>query len=161
MSTTRTEAIEQATKQPRLVVAFGARRLVLVLLCAAVGLAVEPACAQAPKEERAATPAAPEPGVLPGLAAVVPGLLLHGSGTYLAKDRRAAKRLAIANGVGLGTLLLSGTLLVVTGTARRLVGVLTPLAVAGTGVFVTTWLADLYGAKPATVEEARARFGIS
>lgn len=123
-----------------------ARLTAVVLLLGAWAAGLEPVCAQSLTDHPERALSAPEPGVLPGLAALVPGLLLHGSGTYVAKDRPAAKRLAIASGAGVGAVLLSGTLLAVTGTSRRLVGAMAPIALAGTGVFALTWLADLYGA---------------
>jgi hypothetical protein len=86
------------------------------------------------------------PGFLPTLASLVPGFLLHGSGTYLAHDKRAAKRLAISGAAGLSLFLLSGIVLASTGTSRKLVLPFAPLLAIGTGVFFTTWLADLYGA---------------
>ncbi|MET0339757.1 MAG: hypothetical protein ABW252_02100 [Polyangiales bacterium] len=80
----------------RLALRIGA--LVLALLGVAGGAAASPVGAQAPEDAHARAATVPEPGVLPGLAAVVPGVLLHGAGTYLANDRRtsAAVRAGLA-----------------------------------------------------------------
>jgi hypothetical protein len=87
-----------------------------------------------------------EPGVLAAGVALVPGFVLHGAGSFSIGDRKAAKRLVIAEATGLAVLIGAGALIAQTGTARRLVGALTPLAIAGFGVFALTWLADLYAA---------------
>jgi hypothetical protein len=95
-------------------------------------------------------PAAPgpwlKPGVLAAGVALVPGFLLHGAGSFSIGDRKAAKRLISAEAAGLTVLIISGALIAQTGTARRLIGALTPLAIAGFGVFALTWLADIYAA---------------
>ena len=98
------------------------------------------------------------PGVLPTLAAIVPGGLLHGAGTYVAGDKRTAKRLVIAGSAGFAALLLAGGMLELTGTSRRLVGVFVPLAFVGSAVFFTSWLADLYGAATGGREATAASF---
>jgi hypothetical protein len=87
-----------------------------------------------------------EPGVWPTLSALGPGLVLHGAGTFMAGDRRTAKRLFIGSLVGFSTFFVSGALLAGTGTARGLVGIATPFVIAGGGTFLLSWLADIYGA---------------
>jgi hypothetical protein len=87
-----------------------------------------------------------KPGVLAAGVALVPGIVLHGAGSFSIGDRKAAKRLLIAEATGLAVFVGAGLLMVQTGTARRLIGALTPLAVAGFGVFALTWLADVYAA---------------
>lgn len=87
-----------------------------------------------------------EPGVWPTLGALGPGFFLRGTGTFLAHDRTAAKRLLTLGGVGFASFLGSGIVLIATGTSRRLVLPFTPLLGAGFALFITTWLADIYGA---------------
>ena len=89
---------------------------------------------------------APEPySPLPIGAALVPGLLLHGSGAWAAGDRETAKHLLIAEGIGAGTLVTSIVGLAVTGASRQFTGVLLPTAVSGAFLFLGSWFADVYG----------------
>ncbi|MEZ4431927.1 MAG: hypothetical protein R3F65_05895 [bacterium] len=87
-----------------------------------------------------------DPGLLPALGALVPGVLLHGSGHYLAGDRDTALDLLITQGIGLGMILGGGAVVAGTGASRHLIGVSSAVALGGVGVFFTPMLADLYGA---------------
>jgi hypothetical protein len=78
--------------------------------------------------------------------AVVPGVLVHGAGHYAAGDPKTARRLLVAEAVGLGGVLVPGALLAVTGASRRFVGLLAGGVVAGFGIFAISGLADIYGA---------------
>jgi hypothetical protein len=78
-------------------------------------------------------------------AAVFPGAIVHGSGHFVAGDHKTAWRLlelegagVALTGVGLGTL-------VVTGASRHLSAPIFALPVAGLGLVVVSWLADVYG----------------
>ena len=106
--------------------------------------AVEPPPAPAPVDPR--KPGDYRPGLLPGLAAVVPGALLHGSGVWVAGDRDTALALLKAQGAGLAAIAAGGTVLALTGAARRLSGPTIAVVVLGGGLFVTPFAADLYGA---------------
>jgi hypothetical protein len=78
-------------------------------------------------------------------AAVVPGLVAHGAGHYVAGERRTAGRLLALEGAGV---LATGgglTLLAVTGASRRLVGPVAAATFVGVGLFAVSALADLYG----------------
>src|SRR5262245_32185925 len=76
-----------------------------------------------------------EPSVWSALAALGPGLLLHGSGAFVAGDRVAARRLALSELGGLATFVAAAGLLAQTGASRRLIGPLTSLTVLSGGVF--------------------------
>jgi hypothetical protein len=78
-------------------------------------------------------------------ALLVPGLVVHGSGHFVAGDARTGRRLLVLEGIGLGTLALGFVPIVLTGASRRLVGVGTALSVSGVGLFAISALADLYG----------------
>ncbi len=78
-------------------------------------------------------------------AALVPGLLLHGSGHFVGGDRRTAGRLLAAEGVGLAAVVAGLGGLAVTGAARRLVTPLVLLTNVGAGLFLSSAAADLYG----------------
>jgi len=78
-------------------------------------------------------------------AAVVPGLLVHGSGHFVAGDAQTGRRLLLLEGLGFGTLAVGFIPIVASGASRRLVGPAAALTIGGVGVFVITALADLYG----------------
>lgn len=86
------------------------------------------------------------PGPLPTLAAVVPGLVLHGSGLFVAGDKKGALFLLEAEGIGAAMFVGGAGTLVLTGVSRYLAGPLIALTVTGGGVFLVSGLADLYGA---------------
>ncbi len=123
-----------------------------------VGLRAERATAQdvatgAPErasDDGAAQPARSRAWLAPGwLAAsigLVPGFLLHGSGAFAIGDHKAARRLIMAEGTGLAAFLAAGSLIALTGSSRRLIGVLAPAVIGGFGVFTLGWLADIYAA---------------
>jgi hypothetical protein len=84
--------------------------------------------------------------VLPALASVVPGVLLHGSGAFAAGDRKLARRLLRAEGIGAAAFLGAGSLLALSGASRRVVSPLLPVVIAGGGVFLLSFMADVYAA---------------
>jgi hypothetical protein len=75
---------------------------------------------------------------------VFPGVLLHGSGTWLQGRTHTTERLLQAEGAGLLATFLSGAVLFRTGAARNLVGPAALLAVAGVGTFGLSLLTSLY-----------------
>jgi hypothetical protein len=113
-----------------------ARRLVLVVLVMLVG----PRGGAAEEEE--ARP--PRRWTATG-AALLPGLVLHGSGHFVAGDRRTAWRLLAMEGVGAGLTVAGFATLVATGASRQLAPPIFALPVAGIGLVVISWLADLQG----------------
>ena len=78
-------------------------------------------------------------------AAILPGLVFHGSGHFVGGDQRTALRLLAAEGVGLAALVGGFGALAATGAARRLVAPLVLLTNAGGALMVTSGLADFYG----------------
>lgn len=77
--------------------------------------------------------------------AIVPGVLLHGAGHYAAGKKQTAYDLLLAEGVGLGMVLVGGGTLALTGAARDLVGPAAAVTIAGVGLFGLSFLADIYG----------------
>lgn len=75
---------------------------------------------------------------------VLPGLLVHGSGSWLSGDDETAQRLLITEGVGIG--LMGGSLvgLALTGAARDWAGLFISTAIVGAGAFGLSLLADVY-----------------
>jgi hypothetical protein len=92
-----------------------------------------------------ASMAAETPQPLPVAAAVVPGVLLHGSGHFAAGERMTAYRLVRAEALGLGLIAAGLGTLVVTGSSPRTIEPAIWTVSAGVGLFGTSWLADLYG----------------
>ncbi len=78
-------------------------------------------------------------------AAVFPGLLAHGSGHFILGERAVARRLLVAEGIGLGIAAAGGVPLFLTGASRHYTAVPVALLVSGVGVFALSWAADLYG----------------
>jgi hypothetical protein len=78
-------------------------------------------------------------------AAVLPGAIVHGSGHFVAGDRRTAWRLLAMEGAGLGLTVGGFATLFATGASRHLAPPIFALPVAGVGLVVVSWLADLYG----------------
>jgi hypothetical protein len=94
-------------------------------------------------------PARPEPRApspLPELAAVFPGVFVHGSGVWLQGRNETAARLLLLEGAAIVATLASGVILFETGAARDWVGPTALLAVAGVGTFGTSFAANVYAA---------------
>lgn len=118
----------------------------------------EPIVAGASAAEPSTTPGAsvePAPPARPHIsparralaitAAIIPGVVLRGAGSWVAGEKRAAKRLAILAAAGL----------VLAGAAGGLIGGTSgnpytvpavPLVLAGAGAILTTWAADIWTA---------------
>src|SRR4051812_26966686 len=111
-----------------------------------VGAALALAAPRARADE-AVVPSEPSAGrkALAAGAAIVPGLLVHGSGHFVAGDAPTGYRLLMLESVGLGTLAAGFVPIVATGASRRFVGPGAALSVVGAGIFVISALADLYG----------------
>jgi hypothetical protein len=89
-------------------------------------------------------PVTSEQRALAAGAAVVPGLVLHGSGNFVLGRKQTAFTLLKLEGIGLGLLGLGGVLLFSTGAARDFAATGATLAMAGSGLFTTSFLADFY-----------------
>ncbi|MCG8419127.1 MAG: hypothetical protein MJE77_14420 [Proteobacteria bacterium] len=86
------------------------------------------------------------PTVLSGLAAVVPGVIVHGTGHRIAGDRHAANRLLAVEFVALGIAGIAGAVVVASGASRKLSPPAIPFLVGGAGTFLMNWASDIYGA---------------
>ncbi len=95
-------------------------------------------------------PSAPEPvhsshGALATTAAVVPGVVFHGIGHLVGGDKETAFRIAKYQLLGLSMMAASGLYLGLSGGSRYGNEISIPLLVSGSGIFINTWLADIYG----------------
>jgi hypothetical protein len=114
--------------------------VLLLSLVAPSRVAAEPAAAE-PKPE---PPSTGDRALATG-AAVVPGVLVHGSGHFVAGESQTARRLLVAEGVGLGMILAGGSVLALTGASRYLAGPAAGIAVGGFSLFLGSFAADVYG----------------
>jgi hypothetical protein len=77
-------------------------------------------------------------------AAIVPGALLHGSGSWVLGDEETAERLLILEGVGFGAMAGSLVGAATTGAARSLIGVFIATGIGGLSLFTITFALDVY-----------------
>ena len=92
-------------------------------------------------------------------ASIFPGVLLHGSGSWVLGEKRAAKRLAITGAIGFGALALGGAAVGITGGAESMVIWGVPMIIAGAALVFPTWFSDVWYASggPRVRGEAHAR----
>jgi hypothetical protein len=86
------------------------------------------------------------PGVGPALLALGPGLAMSGIGTWTAGDRDLGRTLLTAQMAGIGIAAAGGIPLLVTGASRRVSGLSMAFILAGGGMFLGSWMADIYAA---------------
>jgi hypothetical protein len=123
-----------------------ARLLALALVFkTTLGAAANPALDTADEAVPARAPQVSGPRLLPGAAAVVPGLLVHGSGHFALGQPRTGRNLLLMEGVGLGLFLSGGVTIVFTGASRYFVAPAATAAMLGFGLFSASYLADIYG----------------
>lgn len=119
------------------------------------GAAAEPAAAS-PASESTVPLRSPRPGWLPGGAALIPGLVVHGSGVWVAGEKDTAYKLLAAEGIGLGMMAAGALPLILTDASGQNIDLTVALLVAGAGLFLTSGIADLYGATIGGREGARS-----
>ncbi|WP_438026660.1 hypothetical protein [Sorangium sp. So ce233] len=87
----------------------------------------------------------PRRRALAAAGAVIPGLLVHGTGHFLLGEGRTGLSLLALGGAGAGLMIggLGGA--AVTGASRRVIAPIVLTTVTGAGLFGITLLADLYG----------------
>lgn len=116
-----------------------------VLLC----FEASPARAAGAEVETKAAPTSTAPErpsrALASAGAVVPGAVVHGTGHWISGEAATARRLLLAEAAGLGLVFGSGSVIVLTGASRQLVGPMAAGVILGVGLFSTSMLADLYG----------------
>jgi hypothetical protein len=131
---------------------FGAA-CAIAALAAAPGLRAEDARTEPPSPvaKSAASPPAPAAKIptkrkaLAAATAIVPGLIVHGTGHLVAGHTRTGLTLLGAQGLGLGLLLAGLGSVAATGATRRFVGPLIIGTVSGATLFFLSALADIYG----------------
>jgi hypothetical protein len=113
----------------------------LASLAVAASLCTSLASAE-PEPEPEPVPRAPAPW--PQIASVVPGVLLHGSGTWLQGRTLTTERLLVMEATGVGLTLLGGITLFTSGAARDIAGPATLTTVTGVNLIALSLLASVY-----------------
>ena len=87
-----------------------------------------------------------QPGWLPAAGALVPGVLVHGTGHFLGGDNDTAWKLLAIEGAGI-TAMAAGLVPIATlDASRKVIGLVAfPITLVGAGLFVISGSADLYG----------------
>ncbi len=90
--------------------------------------------------------------------AVVPGILVHGIGSYTVKECFLAKRLLAMEGVGIVGMAAGGLPTGISGGNPYTIPFV-PLLTTGTGLFLSSWLTDIWVAAdgPSSLPEPRAQ----
>ncbi|NVB79895.1 MAG: hypothetical protein HOV81_15975 [Kofleriaceae bacterium] len=77
-------------------------------------------------------------------AAIFPGVVVRGLGSYLVGEKRAAKRLLYSAAAGGALMATGGAFVGATGGNPYVVWPQVPLLLVGTGAFVSSWFTDIY-----------------
>lgn len=109
--------------------------------------------------ERVVTPQEPSGGrrALSAGAALVPGVVAHGTGHFVLGQPATGRKLLFAELSGLGLLAAGGIPIGLSGASRYLVGPGAALAVLGVGLFSLSLAADVYGTLSVDGAAASAR----
>ncbi len=113
--------------------------------------AAEPA-ASTEREEALAR----RPRILAISAALVPGVLMHGSGHYALGDEQTAWRLLKMEGLGIALMGVGGGLLGLTGSDEHPAALYVPLLAGGAALFAGSFLADFLGVSLSGVRSGEA-----
>ena len=82
---------------------------------------------------------------LPVFLSVLPGAIVHGSGTFALGEKKTATKLLAFEGAGLASLVGGGATFWLSGAARGLAASASFFVVAGGAVLAESWFADIYG----------------
>jgi hypothetical protein len=78
--------------------------------------------------------------------AIFPGILVRGAGSWIVGEHRAAKRLAATGAIGFAALVVGVLPIRVGGSSPYTIWSGVPLVVSGTGLFMSSWLGDIWAA---------------
>src|SRR5436190_2038992 len=120
-----------------------------MLATLAMFAAVRGARAEPPERADELAPRArPAPSTLRRIAAVgaaiVPGIVFHGAGSYVLGERRTARRLLEVEAAGLAAAAVGGLAVGASGGSPYFVWPEVPVAVLGVGLALPSWLADIW-----------------
>ena len=77
-------------------------------------------------------------------AAIFPGAVVHGAGSWVLGNRRAAKRLLATEAIGVAAAAAGGLPIAGSGSSPYTIWPGVPLVVSGVGGFLSSWLADIW-----------------
>jgi hypothetical protein len=77
-------------------------------------------------------------------AAIAPGLVIRGAGSFVARERPAARALLLLGGLGAAAATAGAAALGASGAQGTVTAIGSPLVVLGVGAFVQSWLGDLW-----------------
>jgi len=89
--------------------------------------------------------------------AVVPGFVLHGTGSWIVREKKPAKTLVEVELVGLAGIAAGGLLVGGTGGNPYTIWPGVPILLAGSGLFFTSWATDIWVAAGGSRIEAASR----
>jgi hypothetical protein len=118
-----------------------------LLVLATIQAHAEPASEQLPRPcvgDARFEPSATRRGVAVA-AAIVPGSLVHGAGHWVAGQPCTARRIASAEAIGFAGIVAGGSTIIFTGASRYLMAPAITLTIGGFGLFITSFVADVYG----------------
>jgi len=102
----------------------------------------------APRADEIAPRSRPAPSTLRRVvavgAAIVPGVLVRGAGSYVVGERRTAKRLLELGAIGLAAGAIGGAAVGGSGGSPYFIWPAVPVAVLGGGLLVPSWFADIW-----------------
>jgi hypothetical protein len=75
---------------------------------------------------------------------MIPGIVVHGSGAWVAGEKRAAKKILVAQLAGAALMGIGGAFVGATGGNEYTIFPGVPVLLAGTGLFMHTWITDIY-----------------
>lgn len=118
---------------------------VLFVLFQATTVSARPPVVQDPYARPSPADPVIDSGVFPTLAAIVPGVLLHGSGHFAGGDTETAIDLLLLEGISVAVTAAGFVPIVATGASRRIITVAYATTLVGLSGFAISWLADVYG----------------
>src|SRR5688572_28597202 len=76
--------------------------------------------------------------------AIFPGVIGHGIGAWTVHEKRAAKKIALGEAIGLGVAGIAGAFVGGSGGNKWTVFPGIPLVMAGSGLFLQSWFTDIW-----------------
>jgi hypothetical protein len=78
-------------------------------------------------------------------ASVIPGVVFHGAGHFVAGQPQAARRLLLFEGLGVAAMMVGVATLAITGASRHLTAPIFAMPAIGAGLFLASGFSDIYG----------------
>jgi hypothetical protein len=115
---------------------------IAALVAMLAGLAARPAAADSDEPPRPATSASRRAAAI--AAAIFPGVILRGAGSWVVGERRIARRLAATGALGMAIAVVGAAPVGLSRSHPATIWPGVPLIVTGTGTFLSSWFADIW-----------------